>query len=80
MNKEKITEARYILEATELNESEIQNSVEIIEDVLNAQIDFLRKYEPHATNTIERLKIALHEISSLYFLDDETEYYKKEGE
>lgn len=47
---------------TILDGGDISNAFWIVHDLLNAEADALEKKEPHAFNTIRRLRDAAHEV------------------
>lgn len=60
-----------LMEEYDYTEEERENAINFIADLLSAKQEDLRKNEPYATNTIERLDIAVEEVNDLLWMDEE---------
>ena len=60
-----------LMEEYDYTEEERENAINFIADLLSAKQEDLRKNESYATNTIERLDIAVEEVNDLLWIDEE---------
>lgn len=68
------TELHKIMEENYIFQSEVDDAIQFVQDLLEFQAKELEKNEPYATNTIRRLRDAAHEVFGLQeYIEDALE-------
>lgn len=65
LTKEKLEEIKRRYSSLILTDSDVEDAIDFVYDILTAEADAIKAEYPYATNSIKRLEDAAHEVNEI---------------